>query len=43
MAVAAVQVVKPGVYIAMNGEVFAAGKVTKNRAKNRFEKVKGRS
>jgi L-asparaginase len=40
MAVAAVQVAKPGVYIAMNGEVFAAGEVVKNRAKNRFEKVR---
>ncbi|MGH8193543.1 MAG: asparaginase domain-containing protein [Woeseiaceae bacterium] len=39
MAVAAVQVVKPGVYIAMNGEVFAEGEVIKNRAANRFEKV----
>ena len=32
MAVAAVQVVEPGVYVAMSGQVFAAGEVKKNRA-----------
>jgi L-asparaginase len=37
MAVAAVQVAKPGVYIAMSGQVFEAGAVIKNRAENRFE------
>jgi L-asparaginase len=37
MAVAAVQVAPPGVYIAMSGQVFAAGAVRKNRAENRFE------
>ena len=37
MAVAAVQVAAPGVYIAMSGQVFAAGSVRKNRSKNRFE------
>jgi L-asparaginase len=37
MAVAAVQVAPPGVYIAMSGQVFAAGEVRKNRAENRFE------
>jgi L-asparaginase len=37
MAVAAVQVAMPGVYIAMSGQVFSAGKVRKNRAENRFE------
>jgi len=37
MAVAAVQVAPPGVYIAMNGQVFEAGKVRKNREANRFE------
>jgi L-asparaginase len=37
MAVAAVQTVKPGVYIAMNGQIFSAGEVRKNRAENRFE------
>lgn len=35
MAVAAVQVNPPGVYIAMNGRVFAAGTVVKNRAASR--------
>jgi len=39
MAVAAVQVAAPGVFIAMNGQVFSAGKVRKNRAENKFEKV----
>ena len=37
MAVAAVQTCGPGVYIAMNGQVFPAGSVRKNRAQNRFE------
>ena len=37
MAVAAVQVAAPGVYIAMSGQVFEAGKVRKNREANRFE------
>lgn len=36
-AVAAVQTMPPGVYIAMNGRVFAADKVRKNREQNRFE------
>jgi len=39
LAVAAVQVVEPGVYIAMNGQVFAGNNVRKNRAENRFEKL----
>ena len=39
MAVAAVQTVEPGVYIAMSGQVFRAGKVRKNRAENRFEAI----
>ena len=39
MAVAAVQVCQPGVYIAMNGQVFPAGAVRKNRDENRFEEV----
>jgi L-asparaginase len=42
MAVAAVQVAAPGVYIAMSGQVFEAGAVRKNRAENRFEAT-GRS
>jgi len=37
MAVAAVQLVEPGVYIAMNGQVFPADAVRKNRDRNRFE------
>ena len=37
MAVAAVQTVKPGVYLAMSGQVFEAGKVRKNRDANCFE------
>jgi len=37
MAVAAVQVCSPGVYIAMSGQVFPAGAVRKNRDENRFE------
>ena len=37
MAVAATQVAAPGVYIAMSGQVFEAGKVRKNRDENRFE------
>ncbi len=39
MAVAAVQSVEPGVYVVMNGQVFAEGEVIKNRAANRFEKI----
>jgi L-asparaginase len=42
MAVATVQVAKPGVYISMSGQVFEAGAVRKNRAENRFEST-GRS
>jgi L-asparaginase len=37
MAVAVAQVAAPGVYIAMSGQVFAAGAVRKNRKQNRFE------
>jgi L-asparaginase len=39
MAVAAVQTVNPGVYLAMSGQVFEAGKVKKNRQENRFEQI----
>ena len=42
MAVAAVQASAPGVYIAMSGQVFAAGEVRKNRAENRFESIRSR-
>ncbi|MBT4160364.1 MAG: asparaginase [Gammaproteobacteria bacterium] len=37
MAFAAVQTLDPGVYIAMNGTVFPAKTVVKNRKLNRFE------
>ena len=40
MAVAAVQASASGVYIAMSGQVFAAGEVRKNRAENRFESIR---
>jgi len=36
MAVAAVQLAAPGVYIAMNGTVFAADRVVKDRARGAF-------
>ncbi len=39
MAIAAVQTVEPGVYLAMSGQVFEAGKVRKNKEENRFEKI----
>ncbi len=37
MAVAAVQTVLPGVYVAMNGRIFPSGAARKNRAENCFE------
>jgi L-asparaginase len=37
MAVAAAQLAAPGVYLAMSGQVFEAGRVRKNREENRFE------
>lgn len=43
MAVAAVQVAGPGVYIAMSGQVFPAGDVRKNRELNRFERLTGKN
>ncbi len=39
LAVGAVQAMPPGVYIAMNGRIFPAGRVRKNRAANRFEAI----
>jgi L-asparaginase len=36
-AVAAVQLLASGTYIAMNGRIFTAGRVRKNVEKNRFE------
>lgn len=38
-AIGAVQSKPPGVYIAMNGEVFNANQVRKNVAANRFERL----
>ena len=38
-AVAAVQTLKPGVYIAMNGRILDPGGIRKNRNQNRFEMV----
>lgn len=38
-AVAAVQSLPPGVYIAMNGRIFDPNKVRKNRELNRFEEL----
>ncbi len=40
---AAVQLLPPGVYIAMNGDVFEAGKVRKNLEAQRFERAPGGS
>jgi len=39
MALASVQTLKPGVYICMNGRVFPANMVKKNRELNRFEEI----
>lgn len=39
LAIGAVQSKPPGVYIAMNGQVFAAAGVRKNRERNRFEEI----
>jgi len=36
-AVGALQVLQPGIYIAMNGQIFPADSVRKNRAQSRFE------
>ena len=41
-AVGALQALSPGVYIAMNGQIFAADKVIKNRIKHRFESLTDR-
>ena len=38
-AMCAVQTLRPGVYIAMNGRVFEADRVRKNRTENRFEEI----
>jgi L-asparaginase len=39
VAVAAVQCLDPGIYIAMNGRVFSPDNVRKNRERNCFEEV----
>lgn len=39
LAIGAVQVLPPGVYVAANGQVFPADSVRKNVALNRFESV----
>ena len=36
-AAAAVQILPPGVYLAMNGQIFDPSQVVKNRARGRFE------
>ena len=41
-AVGALQALSPGVYIAMNGQIFDADKVIKNRSKDRFESLADR-
>lgn len=38
-ALTAVQILKPGVYIAMNGRIFEAGKVRKNEGNGWFEEA----
>ena len=39
VAVGAVQSLNPGVYLAMNGQIFDPDNVRKNRAANRFEAI----
>jgi L-asparaginase len=39
IASAAVQIMPAGIYIAMNGQIFNPGDVTKNRAQARFETI----
>ncbi|MFH0781422.1 MAG: asparaginase domain-containing protein [Pseudomonadota bacterium] len=38
-AIGAIQVLPPGVYIAMNGRIFTAGNVRKNLTLNKFEEI----
>jgi L-asparaginase len=40
-AIGAIQVLPSGVFIAMNGQIFSANKVVKNRAEHRFEAIAG--
>ena len=39
VACAAVQILEPGIYIAMNGQIFDPREVAKNRSQSRFEKL----
>jgi L-asparaginase len=39
VASAAVQLLPAGVHLAMNGQIFDPGNVSKNRARNRFEPI----
>lgn len=39
VAIGAVQTLPPGVYIAMNGQIFDPAKSRKNREKNCFERI----
>lgn len=39
MAIATLQTLPPGVYIVINGEIYPAGTVIKNRELNRFERI----
>ena len=39
VACGAVQILPAGIYIAMNGQIFDPAEVTKNRARERFEKT----
>ena len=41
LALGALQSLSPGVYLAMNGTIFPAGKVRKNREASRFEAIDG--
>jgi L-asparaginase len=42
-AVAAAQTLPPGVYVAMNGQIFDPEDVRKNREANQFERVESES
>jgi L-asparaginase len=38
-AIGAIQAISAGVYIAMNGQIFRADEVVKNRIENKFESI----
>ena len=38
-AIGAIQAISAGVYIAMNGQIFRADEVVKNRVENKFESI----